>query len=134
SNVLPADWQGKTTGAVRQQLQSEKMQAMLPIAGAEKAMEELLDWRSWTVDKIEVQEEKAEVRQPLREQNTAAHKALEDVFTRLEEIAASSSMSRRLRKLTIPATVEIVYRGEETKTTQPADARADRKFTVGLNE
>src|SRR5438128_534535 len=49
SNALPADWQGKTTGAVRQQMQTEKMQTALHNASAEKAMEELLDWRSWTV-------------------------------------------------------------------------------------
>lgn len=134
SNVLPADWQGKTTGVVRQQMQTEKMQALLHNSIPKQAVDALLDWHSWSVDKIKLQEEKPEVRQPLREQHLEAHKALEEVFSRLEEMAASSSMSRRLRKLTIPSSVEIVYRGEETKTTQPADARADHKFTVDLNE
>ncbi|MCI0681278.1 MAG: hypothetical protein L0Y71_04170 [Gemmataceae bacterium] len=132
--VLPAAWQGKTTGEVHHDLQDPSLAAAVKQAGAEQALTSLLDWRQWTVDKIDLQRQRDEVRRPLREKHTEAHKALEDVFTRLEELTATSRMSRRLRKLTIPPMVEIVYRGETTKTTNVSELKADRKYTFDLNE
>jgi hypothetical protein len=133
-NVLPAAWQGKTAREVREELKSPPVRAALAQAGADKAADDLLDWRQWTVDKIKVQDERPEVHQPLRERDAAAYTALEEVFSRLERIAASASMSRTLRKLTVPAKVEYVYRGETTKVSNASDLRADRKFAVDLNE
>src|SRR5262245_276028 len=129
-NVLPAAWQGKTAREVRDELKSPAVRAALVEAGADKAADDLLDWRQWTVDKIKVQDERPEVHQPLRERDAAAYTALEEVFSRLERIAASASMSRTLRKLTVPAKVEYVYRGETTKVSNASELRADRKFAV----
>lgn len=133
-NVLPATWQGKPAGDVRTELLTKETQAASWGAGVGGAIEKLLDWQQWTVDKIDLQRQRDEVRQPLREKHLEAHKALDDVFTRLEELTGSSSMSRRLRKLAIPTMVEIVYRGETTKTTNTSELKADRKFTFDLNE
>ncbi len=131
---IPAAWQGKTAGQVRDELRSGRLQEALQQANATAAVEMLLDWRAWTVDKIDLQEKKDEVRRPLRERHTEAQKALEEVFSRLEELANSMSMSRRLRKLTVPGRVEIVYRGETTRTTNTADQKADQKYSFDLNE
>ncbi len=133
-NILPAAWQGKTAREVREELKAPALQAALKQAGADKATEDLLDWRQWTVDKIKVQDERLEVHKPLREHDAAAYTALEEVFSRLEQLAASASMSRTLRKLTVPAKVEFVYRGETTKVSNTSDLRADRKFGIDLNE
>ena len=61
-------------------------------------------WADWSIDQIEMQPEKPEV--------------VGDVLARLEERAASSKMSRRLRKLTIPASVVVFYKGATTKNEQ----------------
>lgn len=134
ANVLPGAWQGKTAGEVRRELQSPALRAALQQAGALEAAENLLDWRQWSMDRIKLQDEKPEVHQPLRAQHADAYKALEDVFGRLEELAGSARMSRRLRKLTVPQKVEFVYRGETTKVTNSTDIRPDQKFGIDLNE
>jgi hypothetical protein len=134
ANVVPIAWQGKSSGEVRREMHQPATRAMLRQFQAEEAVEKLLDWHIWTVDKIALQEQKAEVRQPLREQHTAAHKALEEVFAALEESAASSSMSRTLRKLEVPTAVDVHYRGENTKVSQPGEAKSDHKFSIGLGE
>jgi hypothetical protein len=134
ANVVPVAWHGKTSGEVRQAMQQPAVRATLQQFQAEAAVEKLLDWRVWTVDKIVLQEQKAEVRQPLRERHTEAHKALEEVFAALEELAASSSMSRTLRKLEVPTDVVVHYRGENTKVSEPGQAKADYKFSIGLGE
>lgn len=131
SNVFPATWQGKTTGEARAEV---RMTGFSFGSDGDKALDSLLDWRQWTVDKIDSQRQRDEVRQPLREKHLEAHKVLEDVFTRLEELTASSSMSRRLRKLAIPMLVEIVYRGETVKTTNTSELKGDRKYAFDLNE
>src|SRR5262249_27099795 len=127
-------WHGKTAREVREEMKSAALQAALAQAGVDKAAEDLLDWRQWTVDRIKLQDERPEVHQPLREHDAAAYTALEEVFGRPEQLAASASMSRTLRKLTVPAKVEYVYRGETMKVSNTSELRADRKFAVDLNE
>jgi hypothetical protein len=90
-NVLPAAWQGKPAGDVRQELARRGTEAASWGADVDKAIDKLLDWRQWTVDKIDLQRQRDEIRQPLREKHVEAHKALDDVFTRLEELTGSSS-------------------------------------------
>jgi len=134
ANVVPVAWHGKTSGEARREMRQPALRAALRQFRAEEAAQKLLDWHVWTVDKIALQEQKAEVRQPLREQHTMAHKALEEVLAALEELAASSSMSRTLRKLDVPTQVEVHYRGETGKGSQPGEAKADQKFSIGLGE
>jgi len=119
---------------VRAELEQPALRASLAKANAERATGELLDWREWTLDKIELQEKKGEIRRPLREQHAQAYKALEEVFGKVAELAESARYSRTLRKLLIPGAIHVYYRGANTKNDQPKDIQADNKYAVGLND
>src|SRR5262249_14139865 len=87
--LLPAAWQGKAVAEARAELPT--MQENIHKTKADKAVQDLFDWRAWTLDKIENQEKKGEVRRALREQFPEAHKTLEDIFGQLALLAASPS-------------------------------------------
>ena len=60
SGVVPTSWQGKTVGEARKELAQTAVTESLEKARALKAAEQLLDWRSWTVDKIQLQQKRGE--------------------------------------------------------------------------
>ncbi|MCI0378880.1 MAG: hypothetical protein L0215_14835, partial [Gemmataceae bacterium] len=132
--VLPPAWQGKTTGEVRKELSNAKVEAGLKRLGADQAAHALLDWRTWTVDKIKLQKERGEIRRAMREQFPQAHEALEEVYTQLAMLAGSSANSRRLRKLEIPIKVHFLFRGETRNNADERSLMPDNKYTIPLNE
>jgi hypothetical protein len=97
------------------------------------------EWREWTVDRIEQQLERPDVRGAAPADAVAA---VRDVLARLHERAASSSMSRRLRELEIPQEVTVQYTGPTTHSEQtmqrqvaneysgPADVKESVRFTI----
>ncbi len=129
AGVLPANLQGKTAGQVREAILDPTIQGNIAVQGAEKAVADLLDWKQWTVDKLQLQLENREVRHALPE-----YPKMETIFKQLGELARSPSMSRRLRKLTLPDQVEVYYRGETTKSSAPGGRPVDNKFSIGLND
>ena len=64
--ILPPYWQGKTVAEVRQELTHPALAYQIKKANAGKAVQEILDWRLWTVDKIQLQENKGPIRRSLR--------------------------------------------------------------------
>jgi hypothetical protein len=90
------------------------------LLGAPVPQESLPDeWRDWTVDQIELQMERPEVRRVLGDGPEGKPLLdLENVLSRLHERAAASSMSRRLRELVIPAQVEAKFTGATTSSEQ----------------
>jgi hypothetical protein len=132
--ILPSAWQGKTLGEVRIEFDQPALQENLKKAGALHAAQDLLDWQAWTVDKIQIQEDRGEIRRPLREEYPKAHKALQEVFTKLAELTADVRYSRTLRKLVIPKQIQVFYRGETKKTDHTHGLLADNKYSVGLND
>jgi hypothetical protein len=129
-DLLPASWQGKPTGEARAELKNPVIADKVARAGASGAVEELLDWRRWSVDKIEVQKEK--LRQNLRE--LGAYTPMEDVFERLGQLAEVGGHGRRLRQLALPDSVEVSYRGSKTKGRDSRQRLEDNKFAIGLND
>ncbi len=132
SGILPSSWQGKRVAEARQEMPS--LHENLKKAKAEGAAQELFEWRSWTVDKIQLQEKHGEIRRALREQHPQAHKALEEVFLKIAELADSASNSRTLRKLEVPELINVYYRGANTKSTYPHEIQPFNKYSVGLND
>jgi hypothetical protein len=130
AGVVPANLNLKRAGEIRQALAQPTLATQVEKAGAQDAVDELLDWHRWMVDKLIVQDEKQEVRLPLRQ--TAGYEPLMEVVARLEEIAKSPRWSRTVRKLVVPQYVEVHYRGANTKATEPCQALPDRKFSIGL--
>lgn len=139
SGILPATWQNKTSGEIRTAMEQPEFRDTIASLGkqkevVQKAATELLNWKSWTVDKIELQEDKGEVRRAMMDQKLSAHKALQDVIRRLEELTDAVYMDRIIRQLEVPENVEVYYHGKKTKSSSPYDRIADRKYTVGLGE
>lgn len=136
TGTLPASWKGKTTGEIRQELAQPSGQAILNRnALVKKAVDDLLDWRAWSVDKILLQEQKGEVRRLLRDQLPQAHDALmKDVLEQLAVLAESPSYSRTLRRLELPSMVEFFYRGESRKSSKAIQDPKDNLFEVPTSD
>lgn len=131
--LVPIALQDRTTGDVRKAIDADSLlMRNLKDAGATDAIDELLNWRRWTVDKIALQEQRSEVRIPLRQ--LPAHEALEEVLGQLEERAAEPSMSRTLRKLVIPQEVKVIARGDTSVVSEPCVPQRDNKFSFALDK
>src|SRR5262249_46980722 len=86
-------------------------------------------------DKLSVQGNDTEVRTPLRdamEKSGSGYDDLEAVFNKLEELAQSPWMSRTIRKLDVPANVEVKFRGEETSTSDTYKRLEGNQYNVPL--
>jgi hypothetical protein len=137
TGAVPPDWSGKTVGFVRGELQKPEVRQQLGRAGALEAVEQLLDWRGWTVDRIDLQlgpPEKTDVREPLRRAHPQALRKFEDVFAELDRLAELPRMSRRLRRLEVPSEVYVYYRGKTTKSSSAHERQEGRKYSIGLGE
>src|SRR5207249_4391446 len=116
-SVVPADWQGKSSGEIRRAMSEPDMHRFLVRAGALGPLKDLVNWTHWTVDRIALQinEQKGEVRRALRDQMPQALNALEEVFGRLDELADSGRYSRTLRKLPVPDRVYATFYHRDLK-------------------
>jgi hypothetical protein len=133
TGLLPATLQDRPVGEVRKAIAAdESLQHSLKEAGATDAVDQLLNWQRWTMDRIGLQMERPEVRMPLRE--TPAHTALEEIFAKLNELADSPSMSRTLRKLVVLQEVRVIARGDTSVVSEPAIPERDRKFSFALDK
>jgi hypothetical protein len=93
------------------------------------------NWHEWTMDKLALQLAETDVRTPLRAlDNGKSHDNLTAIFEKLDELADTASMSRTLRKLEVPDTVEVVFRGEESGFRETLDRQLGNKFTVRLDQ
>jgi hypothetical protein len=137
ATVLPPRWQGLTSGGIRQDLAKPAVQAVLADAGATEAVHDLLNWKTWTLDKIALQHNHGEVRRRLRD-FPQVNAALEAVFARVDELAQTASMERRLRKLQVPddEAIQFVYWGKKTKNSTGPDVgrTKDNNFYFNLAE
>lgn len=132
SGVVPRRWQGKTVGQVREELVSPALRVNLRRAGAETAVATLLDWRAWTLDKIQLQETRGDIRRGLRADCPQAYQALVAVFDQVAALARTARYSRTLRHLEIPKLIHVYYRGASTKSDHTHDLQPDNKYAVGL--
>jgi hypothetical protein len=142
AGVIPAEWgwQNKTAGHIRKQLQERRVKEVLDserarAVGAREAVERLLDWQTWTFDRIELQAlERAEVRQAMKDGHMDAYNALEKIRTALKDLAESPRMRGTMRQLSVPATVTAHSRGKKTKSSTPLSKQDNYKFSFNLNE
>jgi hypothetical protein len=133
--MVPANLQGRTAGEVRQALNADpKLQNDIAQASPTDAVDQLLNWKRWTVDKIGLQMAKDPVR--LRLRTIDAQTPLEEVFAKLEAAAELPSMSRTLRKLEVPADkeVKVIARGDTSIVSEPCEMQTDRKFAFALRK
>ncbi len=80
-------------------------------AGAEQAALDLLDWQRWTLDKIQLQEARGDIRRALARTYPEAYQALVAVFDQVAALARTARYSRTLRQLEIPRLIHVYYRG-----------------------
>src|SRR5205823_2394756 len=73
------------------------------------------EWKKWTVDRIEQELDKPEVKGNLPADTVLA---IQGVLEELHRLAASRSMGRQLRELEIPQEVTIYYAGATSRSNQ----------------
>src|SRR5262249_44693117 len=103
-------------------------------AQALQAVDDLLNWKTWTVDRIELQLNNGPVRQAMRDGHEPAYSALEKVFGELGELADSPGMRGTLRQLPIPKRVTAHRRGKNTKSSSPCEKQENNKYSFSLND
>jgi hypothetical protein len=94
-----------------------------------------LDWTEWTVDKLGLQKEEEKFVRPNLRIVVNGHdqyKALEQVFSQLEELADAPSMGRTLRRLNVPAEVHVRFVGAEKNFTESPEKKDGNKYEVPL--
>ncbi|MBI2804841.1 MAG: hypothetical protein HYX68_07665 [Planctomycetes bacterium] len=126
-NVPP----GKTSGKVRAHFERPEIKAKIDQREAQTELDEWLDWRTWMIDEIDRQRTDPDVRVALQLDN---FQALDEIFTKLDELRDSPSMGRTLRKLAVPSRVDVVFRGEESGRSESIDKPNANKFTISLRE
>lgn len=138
-NLVAALWDSdqsaKRTGDIRGHLQRPDIKRKVELRGAEAELEQWLDWRTWSVDKIGQQINETKVRTPLRDAiGVDKVDSLDEIFTKLKKLADSPSMERKLRKLVVPAIVEVKFVGEESSRKESIEKREGAKFPVSLSD
>ena len=133
--VLPPEWQGKQSGFLRTELARPEHRAAISQAHAEDAVERLLDWQTWTIDKIELQLQRRDVREAFRAAGQEASlQGFENVLSELSRLADNPHMSRTLRQLKVPAEVRVNFRGKTTKSSNTQTLQEDHKYSIKLDQ
>lgn len=88
-------------------------------------------WEGLTVDEIELQLDKPEIRDTLSADTVLA---VRSVLEQLEAQAASPAMTRRLRQLTVPDAVEVLYQGETLRSEQRFQKQLDNEYAGVLSD
>lgn len=133
AGVVPLEWHGKKASYVRQQLQRPEIRRRIELAGALAAVEKLLNWQDWTIDRIFLQLDRTDVREPLRREHPHLLKKFEDLLAELEQLADLGPWGT-IHRLTIPEGVTVTYRGQTTKSVSHAERRDDNRYFIGLAE
>jgi hypothetical protein len=157
--IVPQSWQLQTSGQIRKHLADAKAASderkrlaadkqpvdndvarraevydVLERSDALPALEKLLDWTNWSVDKLYQQHLRDDVRQAMKAQHADSEAALEAIFRGLAELADSTNMSRTLRQLTAPAVVQAFFRGKSSKSSAPVKKEDFNKYTIPLRD
>jgi hypothetical protein len=161
AGAIPKEWgwQGSTNGNIKRQLRTPEIQEMLD-ASTREALYDMLSWRHWTIDKIELQLQHADKtaknkvfeaalggvageaallqhsEQPVAAALLARHKADYDKFMaileKLEELAERPIMGRTLRKLDDPVEVVALRRSKSGTGTTNCSAIEGRRYIFPL--
>ncbi len=170
AGTIPPEWrwQGATSGRIRDELGKEEVKEVLDRgdkqATVRTALVEMLNWRNWTLDRIELQlsytdpeakKKAADLRrkgeaeeakkieaneQPVMARMKAEHKEDYDRFLailgKLEELAEEPSMERQLRKLRDPDEGEVValYKGKLSDGNYVCSPIENRKYVFPLGK
>ena len=129
TGTIPSHWQGADIAVIRRDL-NEVMLTRLNEALIREALFELLDWKSWTVDRLSQQAGDPR----LVAANANSVEALQRVIGQLEAQAVNPRMSRRLRKLEVPDQVTVYNRGKNTKVNQSYQVETGNKYSIGLSD
>lgn len=116
------DTKTRKSGELRAFFQQAEIAKRIKDRELDTELDKWLDWRTWDVDKIWLQMENRDVRVALRGDNGADHYAkLEAVFDKLKELADSPMMSRTIRRLEVPESVVVTFRGFELRKNRSDD-------------
>ena len=128
----PESWQGLSSGAIRKQMQDPAMKKAAQSANMTQTMGALLDWHTWTVDRVANEWENEKVQSALLAGHADSAKALEEILDELTKLAEKPSMSRKLRQLEVPAKVWVRSRGVTTKNDAESQLQLNNKYVIGL--
>src|SRR5262249_24111281 len=101
-----------------------------------EAIEGMLDWQTWTLDKLELQAEYPSVSRAMISEHSSAYKGFDNLFTAVQQVAADPGMERTVRELIVPKQVNVVARGIDKGTKQEPKPKAleFNKFVFSLDD
>ncbi len=140
NGMIPAEWnwQGKTSSQIRAELSMPEVRALLDSPRGRdvqlrEAIDELLDWHTWTLDKIELQVDHKTVKRALIDRHEPQYRAFKALFDAVSTTAADPGMERTLRELEPPSEVTAIARGKQNKLTKGLARKEFNKYTLNLN-
>lgn len=132
------NWDRKTAQEVRKAIGEPRVKQELENAKALNAVEAMLNWHTWSVDELAYQLENGDIRRQLRQipvdGETSVYDAFESMIGEVKELAASNQSNWNIRRLQIPETVVVNYRGRETKSQTNHQRLSGNKYLIGLSE
>jgi hypothetical protein len=94
----------------------------------------MLDWHNWTVDKIELQLERADVRQAMKDGHSSSYNGFDKMLQGLKELADSPVMRNTVRQLNVPKLVTVNRQGKQSLNRSPRNLEGNNKYSFSLND
>jgi hypothetical protein len=139
-------WDGATAGRVRQELGRPEFAEVLDRAdmpGQRGAVREsiyrMLDYRNWTIDKIQyqlglVRAREQPVAKAMKAEHPKAYEQFQAVFAKLAELSSEPSMARTIRAMNEPEEVVALRKSKSGAGVSNCKAVEGRKYLFPLTE
>lgn len=126
----------RTSAELRNHFQLPNIKRKVDDRNAQAELDAWLDWQTWKMDKIhqQMEEGKVDFTSPETSKYEGDFAALREIFEKLNELAEAPSMSRTLRKLDIPKTVDVSFRGKMGSFSDTRKVEAGNKYTISLKD
>jgi hypothetical protein len=136
---MPEEWQLQVLATALDGFKTPEAAKALAAAGVlevEAVREQLFNWQSWTVDRIEAQLRNSQTRQALKAVYPDAEAKVNAVLSELASLADDPSMNRKLRMLDIPEKITVSVRGKKYSSdpTLTPQEKGGSKFLINLKD
>lgn len=90
--------------------------------------------QDWSLDVIDAQTERDDVRQKMNQQSPSSYLTIRGVIDQLHHLAAQPAMARTLRELDVPEEVLIYYKGDSTQSEQTLKREENNEYVGTIND
>jgi hypothetical protein len=136
AGLIPAAWNGKTSGQITKILADPNLRKLLDKAGVLEHFEDWLNWKTWSIDQLQAQLEKGEVKRKLEgNANLDKFNALIGEGGKLDQLSQNPSSNWDIRKLDpLPAHVHVNFSGKQTRSYSSFGRQEGNRYYVSLKD